>query len=126
MRLSARLPRAEFTLLSPFCATGGATNRQGLFMFDCHGYIMQLCRVYRLFNCDQYFGVEGCGHKPTVLPARLTGKNYSFGRLWREQTILHGGQAIVRIIMINGQRRNEFVLNKNRRWCPTLAKNIES
>ncbi len=40
VRIRAGLTGTEFALLSGLCAASGATNRQGLFQFGCHGYIM--------------------------------------------------------------------------------------
>jgi hypothetical protein len=41
MRVCTGLASAELTLFPRLSAASRTTNRQGLFPFDCHGYIMQ-------------------------------------------------------------------------------------
>jgi len=43
MRICAGLASTELTVFSWLGATSGATNRQRLFLFGCHGYILQRC-----------------------------------------------------------------------------------
>ena len=43
MRLGAGQPSVELALLSRPGATSGATNKQGLFLFSFHDYMMQDC-----------------------------------------------------------------------------------
>jgi len=43
MRFCAGLTSAKLTLFSRLGATSGATDRQGLFLFGCHSYMMHRC-----------------------------------------------------------------------------------
>jgi hypothetical protein len=62
MRICTDLASAELTLFSRLGATSGATNRQRLFLFGCHGYIMQRCFAK---SCSI---VTRFGWEPGILP----------------------------------------------------------
>jgi hypothetical protein len=43
MRIGAHLARTEFAFLAFFGTTGGASNREGLFLLRFHNWIMHFC-----------------------------------------------------------------------------------
>jgi len=58
MRFGTRLPGAKLTLLSRLRAASGATNRQCLFLFGSHAYIMQRCSATRCSILTSIAGPE--------------------------------------------------------------------
>jgi len=43
MGLGSRQAGTKFAFFARFCSTGGATNRQGQFLFGLHGYTLHRC-----------------------------------------------------------------------------------